>query len=71
MKMETYCVVCDWASDNGMTVCDTCALVHNLPTNYVPMVCGNDVCYLDHQGMPNFDGVCEHGEIFYSLIELA
>lgn len=69
-KMETYCVVCSWVSDNGKNVCDTCHLMTHLPLDYVPTVCGDDVCYLDHQGQPNFDGDCDHQEMFYELTEV-
>jgi hypothetical protein len=69
--MKVYCVVCQWVSDNGKSVCDTCHLMTNLPLDYVPTVCNDSICYLDYQGMPNFDGDCEHSEMFYSLIEMA
>jgi hypothetical protein len=42
----------------------------HLPLDYVPTVCGDDVCYLDHQGQPNFDGDCDHQEMFYELTEV-
>ena len=64
---NTYCVVCGWVSDNGENVCTTCHLMTGLSVNYVPDVCGDNVCYLDFQGMPNFDGECEHLTMFEEL----
>lgn len=70
MSVEKFCVVCNFVSDNNKTVCDDCSVIHSLSVDYVPTVCNDDVCYLDHQGQPNFDGDCNHSEIFYSLLDL-
>ena len=67
--MEKFCVACDCRTDNGKSVCYECALINRVSVDYVPTVCGDDVCYLDHQGMPNFDGACGHWKLFDSIIQ--
>jgi hypothetical protein len=69
MSVEKFCVVCDYTTDNNKSVCDECSIIHNIPTDYVPTVCGDENCYLDFQGMPNFDGECGHSEIFDSMLK--
>jgi len=69
MSVEKFCVVCDYTTNNNKSVCGDCATIHNLELDYVPTVCGDENCYLDLQGMPNFDGECNHSEIFYSMLD--
>lgn len=68
-----FCVVCGFESDSVFaSVCEMCAIASSLTpeqlATYVPSVCGDDVCYLDFQGMPNFDGECEHEDEFYTAV---
>jgi hypothetical protein len=72
-----YCVNCGMSMEmpdyDLLSMCYACTAfstksVEYLST-YVPSVCGDDVCYLDHQGMPNFDGECDHEDEFYSVFD--
>lgn len=69
-----YCVSCGYVLSNGayLSLCLTCGIMSSMDdvalATYVPAVCGDDVCYLDYQGMPNFDGDCSHSEEFHSLV---
>jgi hypothetical protein len=68
MTNITYCVACAYTTDNGMSVCTDCSNIHRIPVNYVPTVCGDSDCYLDHQGMPNFDGDCNHYDQYIKTV---
>ena len=62
----TYCVNCGFAleSDEYLNVCLCCGAFSEMNAEelatYVPAVCGDADCYLTEEGMPNFDGECEH-----------
>jgi hypothetical protein len=62
-----YCVNCGFAMDDEwdyLNVCLTCgafsAMNAEQLATYTPAVCGDDVCYLTDEAMPNFDGECNH-----------
>jgi hypothetical protein len=69
-----YCASCGYvlSNEDSLSLCLTCgalsAMDDDALATYVPAVCGDDVCYLDYQGMPNFDGDCSHEEDFRSLV---
>ena len=71
---KKFCVACGFNIDSNdyKNVCLMCGAMSNLTDEqldkYSVTVCGDDVCYLDYQGMPNFDGDCSHEEEFRSLI---
>ena len=70
-----YCASCGFIledEDDYLSLCLTCGSMSTMDdvalATYTPAVCGDDVCYLDYQGCPNFDGECSHAEDFRSLV---
>ena len=68
MNKVTYCVVCSYITDNGMSVCTECAMMCGISVDYVPTVCGDNLCFLDEQGQPNFDGDCNHFAHYANIV---
>lgn len=65
-----FCVGCGVSLVAGFdfkAVCKMCSSFFDLDVDvatWVPSVCGDAVCYLDDQGMPNLDGNCSHESDF-------
>ena len=59
-----YCVFCGFDSESRFMVCETDAVVLGVKRSYVPVTCGDDVCYCLPNAEVNFDGDCGHYEIF-------
>jgi len=75
---KKYCVVCGFSMEmpeyDLVSVCYGCTAFSTKSVDflatYVPAVCGDEECYLNFQGMPNFDGeTCSHAEEFYSVFD--
>ena len=73
-----FCVVCGFSSDLMVSgcVCELCKSGATLSLEqletYVPSVCGSDDCYLDGEGMPNFDDMdCGHDQEFEQIFPFA
>ena len=74
--MAKYCVACGFALKQGQDFASVCIGCIGFSTKsldflktYVPAVCGDDVCYLDEEGMPNLDGECSHSKDFDQVFD--
>lgn len=66
MDFAIFCVFCGSdCTDNAHFICDTCLLLTGVSSDWVPQVCGSDVCYVNFDGEINLDGDnCNHREMF-------
>ena len=74
---EKYCVACGFLMDlpdsDLVSMCYGCTAFSTKSVEFlstwIPATCGDDVCYLDEQGMPNLDGDCSHYKDFYAVMD--
>lgn len=65
--MTNYCINCGYTTDTAHIVCAECSLLNGVPECFVPITCGDDVCYVTANGEINLDGECQHAEVIHSV----
>ena len=73
-----YCINCGFVLNEPesdlVSMCYGCTAFSSKSIDflrtYTPAVCGDDVCFIDEQGMPNLDGeTCSHARDFCDVFD--
>lgn len=67
--MRKYCVNCGYYTATEFILCADCAFINDVPESFVPVTCGDELCYCLPNGEINLDGDCSHADELDAILD--